>query len=308
MIKNSFNKNSKQGAYIMLWFVVFVWAISPTINKLIYKQTSPTVVSTLSAFLAFVGLLIYCKKDLKLLNKKYFLVAIPTGIANAVASLIQKIGLVYTTPSQYAFLENLSCITVPILMFLFIRKVPSLLTIISALMCLVGAFILCGLSFDKPMNFGLGEILCALAGIVYGFNIAGTGCFAKQLKASLYILIHMGVSTIVCLISTFTLNAVKVNGAPITPIYFSFKSIPAIICLALISNVLCWILRTNSMKKINPSTVAVIMPFSAVITSIVSIIFGIDKFSFNLLIGGTIIFFSIIISSFGDKREESKNK
>lgn len=306
MLKNSFNKNSKHGAYIMLWFVVFVWAILPTINKFIYEISSPTVVNTLASFIAFIALLIYCRKDLKFLNKKYFLVAIPTGFANAVGSLIQKIGLLYTTPSQYAFLENLSCITVPILMFIFIRKLPSFLTIISAILCLVGAFILCGLSFNQPMKFGLGEILCALAGIVYGFNIAGTGCFAKQLKASLYILIHMGVSTIVCLISTFVLNAVEVNGAPITPIYFSFKSVPAIICLALISNVFCWILRTNSMKKINPSTVAVIMPFSAVITSVISIILGMDKVSFNLLIGGTIIFISILLSSFGDNKEDEK--
>ena len=73
MLKNSFNKNSKQGAYIMLWFVVFVWAISPTINKLIYEISSPTVVNTLASFIAFIALLIYCRKDLKFLNKKYFL-------------------------------------------------------------------------------------------------------------------------------------------------------------------------------------------------------------------------------------------
>ena len=306
MLKSGFNKNSKQSAYVMLWFVVFVWAITPTINKLIYDFSSPTVVNTLASFLAFVALLIYCRKDLKFLNKKYFLVAVPTGVANAVGSLVQKIGLLYTTPSQYAFLENLSCITVPILMFLFIKKAPSFLTILSAILCLVGAFILCGLSFDSAMNFGIGEILCALAGIIYGFNIAGTGCFAKQLKASLYILIHMGVSTIVCLISTFVLNAVKVDGAPITPIYFSFKSVPAILLLALVSNVLCWIFRTNSMKKINPSTVAVIMPFSAVITSVVSIILGTDKFSLSLLIGGMIIFVSILFSSFGDNKENKE--
>ena len=306
MGKISFNKNSKQMAHVMLWFVVLVWALIPAVNKLIYDYTSPTVMSTLASFIAFVALLIYCRKDLSSLNKKYFAVAIPTGLANAFGSLIQKIGLLYTTPSQYAFLENLSCVAVPILMFLFIRKVPSFLTIISAILCLVGAFILCGLSFRKPMSFGIGEILCALAGIVYGFNIAGTGCFAHQFKASLYILIHMGVSTVVSLISTFALNAVTINGTPVAPLYFSFKSIPIIICLALLSNVLCWILRTNAMKKINPSTVAVVMPFSAVITSVFSIILGTDNFSFNLLIGGVIIFLSILLSSLGDRIEAKR--
>ena len=172
MLKKGINKNSTRLAYIMIWFVVFVWAMSPTVHKLVYQYSSPTVVSTIVSLVAFLFLLFYCKKDLRFLNKKYFMVAIPTGLANASGSILQKIGLLYTTPAQYAFLENLSCVAVPILMFLFIRKKPSLLVIISSLLCLIGAFVLCGLSFNSFSTFGIGEILCALAGIVYGFNIA----------------------------------------------------------------------------------------------------------------------------------------
>ena len=297
------SNKSKVLAYALLWVVVFVWGLSPTINKLINKLTSPTVISTIVALISFVFLLFYCAKDLKQLNKKYFLVAVPTGIANAVGSLLQKIGLLYTSPAKYAFLENLSCIAVPILMFIFIRKKPSLLTIISAILCLIGAFVLSGLNLTNSFGFGVGEILCALAGIVYGFNIAGTGCFAKDLKPSLYVLIHMGVSFIISLITMFLLNAITINNTPISPIYFSAKTLPVIFALALISNVLCWILRTTSIKNINPSTVAVVMPFSSVIASVFSIIVGTDKFSYALLIGGIIIFVSILLSSISDVKE-----
>lgn len=303
MLRTSCDKNSKLMAHITLWTVVVIWGLSPALNKLINEMSSPTVITAIVSLVSFVFLLIYCKNDLRLINKKYFLVAVPTGMANIVGSLLQKIGLLYTTPSQYAFLENLSCVAVPILMFLFIRKKPSLLTIISSVICLVGAFVLSGLNFKTGISFGIGEILCALSGIVYGFNIAGTGCFAKELKASLYILIHMGVSLVVSVISMFVLNAITINGAPITPIYFSFKTLPVIIALALVSNVLCWIMRTNSMKKISTSTVAVIMPFSAVVASLFSIIVGTDVFSLSLLFGGLIIFASILLSSLADARE-----
>ena len=308
MLRNSCDKNSKVLAYITLWTVVVIWGLSPAVNKLINEMSSPTVITALVSLISFVFLLIYCKNDLKLINKKYFLVAIPTGMSNAIGSLLQKVGLLYTTPSQYAFLENLSCITVPLLMFLFIRKKPSFLTIISSVICLVGAFVLSGLNFKTGINFGIGEILCALSGIVYGFNIAGTGCFAKELKSSLYILIHMGVSLVVSTISMVVLNAVNINGAPITPIYFSLKTLPVIFILALVSNVLCWIMRNNSMKKINTSTVAVIMPFSAVVASVFSIIVGTDVFSLNLLFGGLIIFASILLSSLADARETKLSK
>lgn len=306
MLKIGCDKNSKLLAHITLWTVVVIWGLSPAVNKLINELSSPTVITAIVSFVSFVFLLIYCKNDLKLINKKYFLVAVPTGMANAIGSLVQKIGLLYTTPSQYAFLENLSCIAVPVLMFLFIRKKPSFLTILSSVICLVGAFVLSGLNFKTGISFGIGEILCALAGIIYGFNIAGTGCFAKELKASLYILIHMGVSFIVSNISMIALNFITVNGAPITPIYFSLKTLPVIIALALISNVLCWIMRTNSMKKINTTTVAVIMPFSAVVASVFSIIVGTDVFSLSLLFGGLIIFASILLSSISDAKENKR--
>ncbi len=65
---------------------------------------------------------------------------IPTGLISAAASILQKAGLLYTTPARYAFLENLSC--------------------------LVGCFVLAG-GYGDVGGFGIGEILCALAAILY---------------------------------------------------------------------------------------------------------------------------------------------
>jgi drug/metabolite transporter (DMT)-like permease len=295
-------------AYVYLILVVFLWGIGPLFSKSLLEYFSPSMYSAIGCTISAISLLIICLPHLNKLNVKYFLTALPFGFFVGLASLLQKIGLLHTTPAKYSFLENLSCIAVPVLMFLFIRKKPSFLTILSSVTCLVGAFVLSGLNFKTGISFGIGEILCALAGIIYGFNIAGTGCFAKELKASLYILIHMGVSLVVSVISMLVLNAITINGAPITPIYFSFKTLPVIIALALISNVLCWIMRTNSLKKINTTTVAVIMPFSAVVASVFSIIVGTDVFSLSLLFGGLIIFASILLSSLADARETKLSK
>ena len=52
------------------------------------------------------------------------------------------------------------------------------------------------------------------------------------------------------------------------------------------------------MKYIKASTVAVIMPFSAVITSIISIISGNDKISANLIWGGILCVAAVITAEF----------
>ena len=78
------------------------------------------------------------------------------------------------------------------------------------------------------------------------------------------------------------------------------RMIVSFVVLSLICNVLCWFLRTNAMKYVNPTAVSIIMPFSSVLASIMSIILGYDVFSYELLIGGSIALFAVILSGFAD--------
>lgn len=55
------------------------------------------------------------------------------------------------------------------------------------------------------------------------------------------------------------------------------------------------------MKSVDPSAVAVMMPFSSVMTTVISICTGSDTLSFNLVIGVTLGLVAIILSGFGDK-------
>lgn len=304
-------KHGQSFWYAALIFVVFVWGVGPLLTAYNYKYYSPAICTATSALISAISLLLISLKHLKLLNRDYFKIAIPTGIFNSVASLLQKIGLQYTTPTNYAFLENLSCIVVPVLLFIFIRKKPSVITVLASVLCLVGSFILSGVNFsDNSIGFGKGEILCALAGIFYGVNIAATGVYAKKLYAPLYVMIQIWIHAAISFATAFALNAITVNGAPIEAIQFSwqFKHLLLPITLALVSSTLCWIIRTNVMKHIDASVVAVVMPFSAVIAGVSSVLFGMDELTLNLVLGGVIGFAAAMLSSFADILENKKRK
>ncbi|MBQ7076259.1 MAG: EamA family transporter, partial [Clostridia bacterium] len=220
----------------------------------------------------------------------------PTGIFMALANLCQKIGLLYTTPAKYAFLENLSCITVPVLMYILVKKKPKISTLAGSILCLLSALVLNGTTLGGQ-GFGIGEILCAIAGLLYGFNIAGTGVYAKNLNVPLYLATQAVTGFIVSLISTVVFDFTSVEK-----IVFSIKPVHIIFAIAvtLIVSALCWIIRTNSMKHIDACIVAVIMPFSAVITSIVSVISGKDTLNINLIFGGFLGLLAIFLSSYED--------
>ena len=307
-------KNKRAMSYAGLTTVVFIWGISPLVTKYFYNFFSPSASSAFGAFFAFIFLLIYNAKKLKLLNKSYFKVAIPTGLFMGLASILQKIGLNYTTPTKYAFLENLSCVVVPFLTFWFIRKKPTALKIIASLICLLGAFVLGGFINVKTGevsfgNFGIGEILCAAAGIFYGVNIAGTGAFAKKLESSLYVMIHMFIEFSIALVFMLVLNFTVVNGSPVEPIQFSFNPLHLLLRIAasIIIVAICWIIRTNSLKYVSASFVAIVMPFSAVITGVLSVIVGTDALTFDLIAGGILCLISIAISTVDDILENKKS-
>lgn len=308
MIKEKFEQSKIAFSYGGIVLVVFLWGVAPLITVKLFDFYSPCIMKAVGGFVCTIALLLFFRKKLKLINKDYLKVALPTGFFYATAEIIQKIGLKFTTPTISAFLENLSCITVPILMYFFIKQKPTFLKIVACIVCLFSVFVLN--MTGNTFSIGIGEILCALAGLFYGVNIAGTGAFAKKLDTGLYILIQTIVLTVLSIVVTIVLNFVKLPNAQtvIEPIKFSFNILHIffLILTYLIMTVFCWLVRTSALKNVDATVVSVIMPFSAIITGISSVIVGYDKISLNLVLGGVLGFVAILISSLGDTLEVKK--
>jgi drug/metabolite transporter (DMT)-like permease len=168
---------------------------------------------------------------------------------------------------------------------------------------------LSGISGDG-FSLGIGELLCALSGIFYGVNIAGTSVFTKKFDAALYIMILLLVESVLSLVVSLAFNFILINGVPVETIKFSFNPLLLLsrIAVVLISSTLCWVIRTNSMKHVDATVVAVMMPFSSIIAGILSVLFGMDELSTNLVIGAVLGFTAMIICAFGDMHADKKYK
>ena len=290
------SQNSKSIYYLGLLFVIAIWSLYPVITKNLLTVYTPSLWSTASSLIAVVTLLILGRKKLKLLNWNYFKVAVPIGIFYSTAGLTQNYGLTMTTPAVCAFLENLTCVCVPILMFILAKQKITLLKALAALLCLAGVFVLCG--GDLSGGFGPGVILCALAGVFYSVNIAGTGIYAKNLDTGLYLLIQFSVQFVIALgYSIFFVDAWKFSFAP--------QYLGALVSIVLVSSVLCWLIRTACLKKLDPSFIAVAMPFTSVFTGIISILVGADTLSFALVAGAVLIPAAIILSGLADNKQKT---
>ena len=291
-------------AYVGIISVVLIWGLIPSAKKaLIGDSFSASVYSAITAFAAACALLIMSAKHLKALNRDYFKIAIPTGSCVGLAALLQALAYNFNaSPTNQAFLENLSCVIVPVLLFVIVKKRPSILTVAASALCLISSMVLAGV-FSLGLNFSAADILNALAGLLYGVNIAITGIYAKKYVASLYVMIQLFVQAILSAIMAVAFNFID-------PFVFTPKAwlILAIIGIGIVSSALCWTIRTSAMKYVSANVVAVIMPFSAVVTGVFAIILGQDTPSLTLLIGAILGLAASFLSSAGDILENKKTQ
>lgn len=295
-------KKLPQWFYIAsLGFVVIIWGVSPVITTKLYAYFSPTVFTTMTGFIAAFSLFLISRKKLKLMNKSMLRISVITGLINAAAVISQKIGLQYSTPSRSSFLDTLSCIVVPALMFLLTKKRPSVMKIIAAVLCLTGCFVLTGGKLEDGGGFGIGEFLCALAGVLYGVNMVLTSVFAEKVYPPVHVMLHMAIQCLVSILMATFLSAVSIGGQIAEPARFTFSLMPilTVVALTLVANTLGWVIRITALKKVDATVVAVMMPLSAVVTGTVSVLMGTDSLTQNLVIGGALVVSASILSNLG---------
>ena len=295
-------KNKKTLAYLGLIFVIFLWGVSPLITLYFYKFYSPTVRVAFGTLTSGLAMLLVTGRRIKLLDRRYLRLAIPTGLCLGLADILQKIGLQYTTPTNYAFLENLSVVTVPLLLYFIVKKKPTPLTVISVVLCLASMLILTGV-LTEGGGFGKGDILCAVAGMLYGVNIAITGLFAKGVCVPLYLSIQLLTVSALGFLSTFVLSALEIE-----PCFFTFRlgTILLLVLVVLVSSTFGWLIRTAAMKVVDPTVVAVMMPFSSVVTVLASVLSGTDTLTPSLVIGAALGLSAIVLSGLSERDKKEK--
>lgn len=292
----------KQKYYIMLLVAVFTWGIDPIVTSYLYRYYSAAALATLATFISAVMFLFLSRKKWHLWNRKYLTVALPICLANSLACILQRIGLQYTTPARYAFLEHLSCIIVPLLLFVCFRRKPNLPQATASILCLIGCLLLTGVG-SEAFSFAIGDVLCSAAGLLLGLGIVLTAISTQGMDITLFTTVHMCTYCLSSASLMLLLNFIKVNGTPMEPIAFSFSPLPLLIAMlfGVFTIGVCWLLRNEATRHLHPSLVAVIAPFSAVITAAVSVIFGLDTLSPSFVIACVLIPLSAILSGLGDR-------
>ena len=293
-------------SFLVLIAVVALWGVAPVVSKTVFDRFSPGVLIMLRGVVSIAAMAIVINKNFKKVDKSY-LVCIPAGVILAVAYIFQFVGLKYTVPSKNAFLENISCITIPLFMFILIREKPKWYSIMAACLCVVGSLILVGNGFDFTTFFKSGSIkgdgLSAIGGLFFGLDTAFTKVYSKGKDPLIFVFFQICVMTVLASAYAFIFEGAVFHTFIIS---FDIVSVLIVVFLGVVCTAVCWVCRAWAMRYIDAVTVSLLVPFSAVVASILSIAFEIEEFTLNLMIGGLIIIVAVAISAYFDYRRGIK--
>ncbi len=293
--------------YFLLFAVVIFWGLDPIATNFLYDYYSAAALAAFTTLVSALAFLILMRKDLKKLNFRFLRVAFPICLVNSLACMFQRIGLQYTTPARYAFFEHLSCVAVPLILFIFFRRRPSTQQCFAAILCLAGCLLLAGADVVSG-TFGIGDVLCMLAGIFLGIGIITTSEYTKDMDIRLFMVVHMCTYFISSFLLMLAMNYIPVNGAPMESIVFSLEPLHLIAAAAIgiLTIGLCWLMRNEATRHLSPNTIAVFAPIAAVITAFTSILLGIETAAPATLIAFVLILSAAILAGLGEAKQEAK--
>lgn len=232
------------------------------------------------------------KKKTTAVTKTLWKGGILCGIALAVASALQQIGIGHTTVGKAGFLTALYIVIVPIIS-LFFRKKASFPLWIGVLLATVGTYLLCVGGGKFSVSKGDWYVLaCALC---FSIQIMLVDHYAPKVNGIKLACIQFITAGAVCVIPAIILEH---------PTWAALQaaSMP-ILYTGLVSSAIGYTLQIIAQKNVSPSLASLIMSLESVFAALAGWIILKQTLSVPEIIGCALMFIAIILAQINTKKE-----
>ena len=218
-------------------------------------------------------------------TKRELIGGLIAGIIMAVATAFQQYGLSGTDAGKAAFITALYVVFVPI-MSTFLGKKPSLLSIISIPVAIVGFYFLC----IKPgSTIEMSDALVLVCAIIFALHIIAIDRFSSDCDGVRLSFIQFFVAFVLN-----TLLAFIVEGG--IDIVGSIGVLPSLLFLGICSSGIAYTLQIIGQKDTDPTVASMILSLESVFGVIGAALFLGEKMSMREYIGCGIVFIAILLA------------
>jgi len=280
----------KQTAILVMLLVTVIWGGGFVAIKIALDMGVTVGLMNMIRAAMFTAItLVFFHKHIFNMTKDEFKIGFLAGTANMFGFVLQSIGAQYTTLSNSAFLTTTNVVMIPFMAWVIMKRKPQPKNYVAVAVCMLGTAVLAGV-FKNGLSFNVGDVYTLACAFGFGLSIV---FLAMQKSES-----HFAVGAFMVAVTHFIGGAfyfVFAEGMYMPPINWKLAILP-LIYLGAGSSFLAQSLQVAAQKYVNPSTASLVLMFESVFGSLFSIMFGFEAFTVNLLIGGSLIVLSLIIS------------
>lgn len=274
--------NSKLPALYLVLVAAF-WGLSYPLIELLLENCDPILFVALRFTIAGLPILPFFLKNL---TKECLIVGAILGVLNLGCYMFQAIGLQTVNASRAAFLTGISVLMIPFISPLLQMGKPKLHDIISAIICMVGIYILTECNIGE---FSLGDTWIIIADVFIAFAVVLIGKHAKNNMNPLMLasgqIIMTGLYAWVA--------ALLLTQLDFSPLH-SFSFIVNLLICSIVCTIFAIIMQSKYQKYVSIQNTALIFSLEPVFASIFDTIFTSTPPTVYTIVGGTVILGSIL--------------
>ncbi len=271
-------------AELYLLMVTAIWGLTFPLIGTAVKNINPVEFVFIRFCLAAIIMLPVVWRDLKYTDRKTLKYAFLLGMLNLGAYSFQSIGLTSITPSESAFITAVSVILVPFLLPFFKVQRIRILDFISSGICLLGLYILTG---THIINLNKGELTTLLCAICVAFTVIVIQIAGNKIPKLSLLVFYQIIFT-----AGGALPFILHQGIHIS---LNNQVIFSIVFCGIFATVLVFYAQIKFQKYVTATKAALIYSAEPLFACVFAWIINGDKITFSIVLGGSIIFFSMIL-------------
>ncbi|WP_437918696.1 DMT family transporter [Sphingobacterium sp. LRF_L2] len=287
----------KKRFYLILLIIgTAFWGISFSFVKVGIGSSSPFVFLTYKFLLAGLCLMLIFHKKLKYISISTLKISIFIGSPLLLGTILQTIGLKYTTVSNSAFITGLDVLLIPILKFLvYKRKVEPKIWIACGI-ALVGLFLI-ALQDSLSLNIGdIWTIACAFGFALYVLQVGRFSNEKNPIPAVIMLMLFCGIGCFLCAI--FDNSSVWVPTSLDFWKGILFAAIPATAYMYTVQNI--------GQRYIAEEKVALTYLCEPIFATTAGFLLLNEELTIRTITGGLLIIFGMLIAELNFKKRRKR--
>ncbi len=285
-------KNKKMMGNLLLILAALIWGMAFVGQRVGMDKIEPVTfaASRMALSAVFVGsiALILRKtnkpKEAAQTSNKTLLGGICCGIFLAVASLLQQMGIVYTSAGKAGFITAMYILFVPIINLVFFRKKNVLRVWLAVLLGLAGMYFLC---IKEGFVLTKGDFLVLLCAIMFSGHILCCDYFVQRGNPIEISAIQFVTTAIICFIAAFIFEAPSMEK-------IISAAMPILYC-GIFSGGVGYTLQIIAQKYTEPATASLLMSLESVFAVLAGTLFLHETMNLQEILGCIIMFTAIVL-------------